>query len=224
MCARSFIRSFSVFMQGSKGAYSSNNNKKMNGNNEQGNVHTREWAEDDANAIAIVTIIVMKYIRAGQKNEKQKKLTLAVRERGRVKEKQGNHICSCHRLTFNLFSLPIWYIAHIRNSLVLVFRLQYSLFFFSFHIKILSGANGIRVCIVHTRMYVILIFIEFQHSLLTHSHSFNKRSCARILVPNLLNCTQQSCTFEHESVRVCLNDLLIPMFVCNWINYLTWLN
>lgn len=142
----------------------------------------------------------------------KKKLTLAARERGRVKEKQGNHICSCHRLTFNLFSLPIWYIAHIRNSLVLVFRLQYSLFFFSIS------------RIVHTRMYVILIFIEFQHSLLTHSHSFNKRSCARILVPNLLNCTQQSCTFEHESVRVCLNDLLIPMFVCNWINYLTWLN
>lgn len=223
MCARSFIRSFSVFMQGSKGAYSSNNNKKMNGNNEQGNVHTREWAEDDANAIAIVTIIVMKYNGAGQKNEKQKKTyTRSERERESERETGEPYLqLSPSHIQFILATNLIYctYSKFFSSCFsITIFSLS------SFHIKIFSGANGIRVCIVHTRMYVILIFIEFQYSLLTHSHSFNKSSCARILVPNLLNCTQQSCTFEHESVRVCSNDLLIPMFVCNWINYLTWLN
>lgn len=82
-------------------------NKKMNGNKSGERAHKR--AEDDANAIAIV---IVKYIQqsAGQKNEKK---TKPERERGDPSAAvTPSHI---------LYSCYQFDIAHIRNSLVLVF-------------------------------------------------------------------------------------------------------
>lgn len=139
-------------------------------------MHTRERAEDDANAIAIVTTtttILIKYNRAGQEKKR--------------KEKEGNHLCSCHRLTFNIFPLPIWYCTYSK-----FFSSCFSItIFFCFILKYFPIQMDLCVWVcVCTHMYVILIFIEFNiHSWHTLAYSI-KGPVQGFWFQNLLNCTQ----------------------------------